>query len=537
MEMQKELVSVIVPIYNVGKYLDKCISSIVSQTYTNIEIILVNDGSTDNSLQICEAWSGRDNRILVINQENRGLSGARNTGISYSKGNWFVFVDSDDWVLPQYVELLLNAAIDSNAELAVCNYYNYMESTQNIIINRQQIDGQLLENMADKGLYMLCGHVWMCSKIYRRDFYQRCVGQLPDMKYEDFAILPQVIFGAEKIICISDALYYYRSDRPDSIMNSSQSLVDFEKALDYSFEIVRGKHQYTTLRKYITLLGIRQSRFILQCAERGNIHVAEFRARIEHVFSQNVNDWRRYLPCTPIIFGSFNLRWIVKRLVLGAEDAEDYFGFTCLISQFMGEKLEAKVQCNNPFRSRMLQQDFGQELKSRITDGNADYIFIDFMNDVNNPIVIIDKNQIITASEAYCEFEQGKENSERCYNYSDKKYMNYWYEACDRIVIELKNSDLKVVLIKNRFAKVYFENGEMIPFDNCHELEQKNKMLDVMEQYFIQCMPDVQIISMTPDLLYNNEVRYDKSPEYLNSQAYNYAAYKWFEMMIKDESI
>lgn len=115
--------------------------------------------------------------------------------------------------------------------------------------------------------------------------------------------------------------------------------------------------------------------------------------------------------------------------------------------------------------------------------------------------------------------------------------MDYWYEACDKFVIELKKNNLKVVLIKNRFAKVYFTNGEMIPFDNCHELEQKNKMLDVMEQYFIQCMPDVQIISMTPDLFYNNEVRYDKSPEYLNSQAYNYAVYKWFEMMIKDESI
>ena len=105
-----DLISVIVPVYKVEPYLDKCVRSIVEQTYQNLEIILVDDGSPDNCGAICDAWAEKDSRIKVIHKENGGLSDARNAGMDVATGQWIAFVDSDDWIAEEMYESLLNAA-------------------------------------------------------------------------------------------------------------------------------------------------------------------------------------------------------------------------------------------------------------------------------------------------------------------------------------------------------------------------------------------------------------------------------------------
>lgn len=118
----EELISVIVPVYNVEKYIDKCINSIINQTYKNLEIILVDDGSPDNCGNICDEYSKKDNRIIVIHKENGGVSSARNIGIKNAKGKWITFVDSDDWIENDYVEKLSKIGIQNKAEVVLCGY-------------------------------------------------------------------------------------------------------------------------------------------------------------------------------------------------------------------------------------------------------------------------------------------------------------------------------------------------------------------------------------------------------------------------------
>ena len=118
--MKAELVSVVVPVYKVERYLDKCIGSIVKQTYTNLEIILVDDGSPDNCPQMCDEWAKKDARIRVIHKENGGLSDARNAALDICTGTYVVFVDSDDYVHPEYVSYLYEMIVQHNADLAVC---------------------------------------------------------------------------------------------------------------------------------------------------------------------------------------------------------------------------------------------------------------------------------------------------------------------------------------------------------------------------------------------------------------------------------
>ena len=117
-----DLISVIVPVYNVENYIVQCIESLIKQTYTKFEIILVNDGSKDNSGKICDEYALKDERIKVIHKENAGVSSARNVGIKQSKGQWITFIDSDDWVEEKYLEVLLNLAKSENADISICGY-------------------------------------------------------------------------------------------------------------------------------------------------------------------------------------------------------------------------------------------------------------------------------------------------------------------------------------------------------------------------------------------------------------------------------
>ena len=120
--MKEELISVIVPIYNVEQYLEKCIESIISQTYKNLQIILIDDGSNDKSGKICNKYAEKDKRVVVIHKENAGVSEARNTGLDNAKGEWITFVDADDWIEEEYCQRLYNLVIETNSDVALCGY-------------------------------------------------------------------------------------------------------------------------------------------------------------------------------------------------------------------------------------------------------------------------------------------------------------------------------------------------------------------------------------------------------------------------------
>ena len=136
----KDLISIIVPIYNVEKYLNKCIESIVNQTYENIEIILIDDGSNDNSGIICDEYAKKDNRIIVVHKENGGVSSARNKGLKIAKGEWISFVDADDWIEQIFCQTLLNKVTQEQADIALCGYNRITDNRKKKInANNQEV--------------------------------------------------------------------------------------------------------------------------------------------------------------------------------------------------------------------------------------------------------------------------------------------------------------------------------------------------------------------------------------------------------------
>ncbi len=220
---ENQLVSMIVPIYKVEKYLGQCIESLLAQTYHNLQIILVDDGSPDRSGEICEEYAKKDDRILVIHKENGGLSDARNAGIEKAEGEWFCFIDSDDFIAPDMVERLYRLATEHRAKLAWCGLKEVEEDAEySLEVDR---DSGAEEEItvytpveAEKQFFTMnkqkCLVTW--NKLYHRSLYASI--RFPKGKlYEDGYTTYRAIYIAEKVVTTSRSLYYYRQ-RKGSIM-------------------------------------------------------------------------------------------------------------------------------------------------------------------------------------------------------------------------------------------------------------------------------------------------------------------------------
>lgn len=221
-------ISVIVPVYKAEAYLSRCVDSILAQTFTDFELILVDDGSPDRSGTICDEYAARDARIRVIHKPNGGLSDARNTGIDASTGDWLMFVDSDDYIAPNMAEALHTAVTQHNADMATCNVKQFGNNpdtpeTDWIKIKSGVYDGIELLKSGD----FMPPYVVAWNKIYAKRLWQSLrypVGRI----HEDEFVIHLLFSACKKVVCLTDALYYYR-ENPNGITKRPYSL----SRLDY----------------------------------------------------------------------------------------------------------------------------------------------------------------------------------------------------------------------------------------------------------------------------------------------------------------
>lgn len=215
----EDLISVIVPIYNTSKYLPKCIDSIINQTYSNLEILLIDDGSKDNSLNICKDYEKKDNRIKVFHKENGGLSDARNYGIDVCVGKYLIFIDSDDYVHEKMLEILYNNLISTGSQLSVCNFFRTNNRNTDIVINNQITKVysklQCFDNLYNN-LYVTT--VIACNKLYESNIWTNLRFPLDKLHEDDF-VIHYIIEKCNNVVYTNLKLYYYYV-RENSITNS-----------------------------------------------------------------------------------------------------------------------------------------------------------------------------------------------------------------------------------------------------------------------------------------------------------------------------
>lgn len=203
------MISVIVPVYNVEAYLAQCLDSILAQTYHDLEILLIDDGSADRSGSICDAYQAKDERIRVFHTENHGLSAARNVGLDHASGEYILLLDSDDWIDEKTAQILLEYAMQYDADVVSCAYYSEWKK-------RRDIEEKIDHPIVLEGRQIMLAHIqepylgyvaW--NKLYRKRLFSG-VRYPEGRNFEDILTTHRLLGFAEKAVCIPDALFHYR---------------------------------------------------------------------------------------------------------------------------------------------------------------------------------------------------------------------------------------------------------------------------------------------------------------------------------------
>lgn len=247
--LKDPLISIIVPIFNSEKYLKDCIESILSQTFSEFELILVNDGSTDESKSICDEYAEKDNRIKTIHKQNSGMSDARAEGFKISKGLYIGFVDSDDYISPVMYEKLLYMLKEFDADIACCGYQIIGEnevrkgaSTPPLRLNDKIISlwahSDITRSNLDSKIHIVMWNKLFKRKILEQTGYERNKIRLPFQYFNDVLVTPICILLSKKIVFTEDLLYYYRKRR------DSLSRIHFSR---YKMELYKAKKYVLSL--------------------------------------------------------------------------------------------------------------------------------------------------------------------------------------------------------------------------------------------------------------------------------------------------
>jgi len=247
-------ISVIVPVYNSERCISKCIESILSQTFNNFELLLVDDGSTDNSCEICTFYSNIDERVKVIKKQNGGVSSARNLGLKNSVGQYISFIDSDDWVSQFFLESLYKSIIEKDSDFSMCGYYRVFHDRKkpygiNIskrLLEREYIENCLIKNVIYEtekinGLYS----VW--NKLYKRSFIGKLKFDESRRTGEDWWFNLYLLDKANSIAVVNEPLYYYS-------INANKKSLSKEFYTDRIWELVGKYHDFLDFFKKYNIL-------------------------------------------------------------------------------------------------------------------------------------------------------------------------------------------------------------------------------------------------------------------------------------------
>ncbi len=246
-----EKISVIVPVYNSSKYLRKCIESILNQTYKNLEIILVNDGSMDESGIICDEYAAKDDRIIAIHQQNAGASVARNRGLDICTGNYIGFVDGDDWIAENMYEFLYTALLNYNADISICGYY--IEDEKNGVYGARNDNGEVTvydsreairEVIKDEKIY---SNFW--DKLYRREMFRELRFR-KGIILEDIATMYKIFMHAKKIVACNVPQYYYYQ-RKDSLLHIRNEALNWDQFWVYRERVLVLEKDYPEFRELL----------------------------------------------------------------------------------------------------------------------------------------------------------------------------------------------------------------------------------------------------------------------------------------------
>lgn len=520
------LVSIIIPVYNVEKYLDQCIESVACQTYKNLEIILVYDKSQDNTIKICRKWEKKDTRILlVINSRRCGLGVARNLGLSMAKGDYIIYLDSDDWLEENFVEKLYKEISRTGMDYVSSRGY-YEVDGEKTAINHAVPSGCYSGEW--KEILLIADHVCAWKKIYRKKWLEENnLIDPPLFYYEDWGLYPAIIKQAKTISVIDETGVYYRYLREGCLSNdfvSEGTLSDFKKALKYLLNYLDEYNlrkrpdnilAYYCIRDYYCRLMYAKKLKDLEALQslediKNCILVKEF---------GNFDLEKHYY----IAFGSFSLRWEIHKALFHSEYLNKHYCFSSIISA-VSKCSPIKLQHNNTFRQEQIENDISSNILDEIKNmGDRGVLFIDLLEE-RYDLIELNDGQYFTMSDAFVEATKEKISFKRIIEWGSSEYMNLWRKNCLEFIRYLKRYLRKdqVIYVANRMSVYYGDFNEVKKYKQWEYITRINTVLSEMENYFLDHFQG--IIKIQPDrrtAFTDREFRLGCDPQYMNNIYYS----------------
>lgn len=296
--MEKEQISIIIPVYNVEIYIRKCLESVVKQTYQNLQIIVVDDGSTDTSGEICNQYAGNDKRIKVIHQENAGLSEARNAGMRQATGDYIMFLDSDDWVAEDICTYLAKPLQRHQAEIAICGWYRVTKekskaehAREDMNLSRQQALEALCRDQKIKNF------AW--GKMYRREILDGIT--FPSgKKFEDIATTYQAVERAEHVMLLQKPKYYYMQ-RSNSISRCGNILNSIDRCTGHQQRYEDLVQRHPELEEELLVQYFYALRLLMLDITKSKEHESKYQPEMTETFTFFSNIEARLMKCQRLL--------------------------------------------------------------------------------------------------------------------------------------------------------------------------------------------------------------------------------------------
>lgn len=268
-EINSPLISIIIPIYNAEKYLEECLQSVINQTYRNLEIILINDGSSDSSLQIAQRFGDKDQRIQIVSQKNRGVAAARNVGLELVKGTLITFVDSDDWINPDHIESLYETLNRYDVDIALCDICLRFDHKKSEIYGRAIRRGEYWEQprIFAEMIFDQRFSSHLHNKLFRAQLWDK-VRFVEGHVYEDLWIMPEVILRTRNVAFTGKATMNYRQhDTSITHIDNAKNIMDYFMANEIRWRSIKTMPQIET-RKWLSYLYVYPKKKMITAYQR-----------------------------------------------------------------------------------------------------------------------------------------------------------------------------------------------------------------------------------------------------------------------------
>jgi glycosyltransferase involved in cell wall biosynthesis len=302
---------VIIPVYNTQQWLERSIKSAVSQTYNELEIILIDDGSTDGSSDICKEWAKKDNRIVYFRQDNAGLGAARNAGLKMAKYDYVTFLDSDDWLESSFVEKVFEAMLSAGCPIGMCDICYVESETMQKQIAKVRFESTIVSSKQNKSVINK-SRLFAWGKIYKKTLFAKHSILFPNFTFEDI-ITPIVVALADKIAYVPEPLICYFRNRKGCLCNDSKNISDIAKGLKWLFDKFNELGMYDEYRFEFKKICLGQLRFA--CRKWGQNADAQVQCALQSVEDsiaeyfpelKDISKRKYYLPANSVLYSALD---------------------------------------------------------------------------------------------------------------------------------------------------------------------------------------------------------------------------------------